>query len=49
MYIVHRKISQPESGRRLLASRRMLNVFHDPERRHEGERRILPDRRKANH
>ena len=48
MYIQHRKLDQPKSGRRLLAFRRTDDVMHNPDRRAGRDRRVIPDRRKAN-
>ena len=48
-YIPHRKINQPDSGRRLLECRRNQDVLHDPDRRYGEERRFLADRRKSIH
>ena len=48
MYIQHRKLNQPKSGRRILAIRRTHEELHDPDRRGGKERRIIPDRRKVN-
>ena len=48
-YIPHRKINQPNSGRRLLECSRNQGVLHDPDRRYGEERRSLADRRKSIH
>lgn len=48
VYILHRKLNQPRSGRRLLQLRRSHERLHDPDRRGGEERRVLVDRRKAN-
>lgn len=48
MYILHRKLNQPKSGRRLLPSRRVFLSQYDPDRREGSERRVISDRRQAN-
>ena len=48
MYILHRKLNQPRSGRRVLTTRRTHASFYDPNRRGGEERRRVADRRKSN-
>jgi hypothetical protein len=48
-YILHRKISQPSSGRRLLELRRTHDELHESDRRDGEERRTLADRRRSIH
>ncbi len=49
MSIVHRRLNQPKSGRRLLLHRRLVEQSRDSDRRSGSERRIVPDRRQAQH
>ena len=49
MYIQHRRLGQPKSGRRILAIRRSHDEHHDPDRRTGQERRTVSDRRKTVH
>ncbi|MGB1801220.1 MAG: hypothetical protein ACPHLK_10400 [Gammaproteobacteria bacterium] len=47
-YIVHRKINQAKTGRRLLQNRRIGAIEINNERRTGLERRLIADRRKSN-
>ncbi len=47
MYIQHRKLNQPKSGRRIQTGRRLQDAIHDPNRRAGQERRSIADRRQS--